>query len=35
MLEIERKFLMDGFPQGLELLSEVSIEQGEKSIILP
>ena len=28
MLEIERKFLMNGFPQGLELLSEVSIEQG-------
>ena len=28
MLEIERKFLMDGFPVGLELLSEVEIEQG-------
>ena len=28
MLEIERKFLMDGFPTGLELLSEVEIEQG-------
>lgn len=28
MLEIERKFLMDGFPIGLELLSEVEIEQG-------
>ncbi len=28
MLEIERKFLMEGFPQGLELLSEVYIEQG-------
>ncbi|MBR3811745.1 MAG: adenylate cyclase [Agathobacter sp.] len=28
MLEIERKFLMDGFPRGLELISEVDIEQG-------
>jgi len=28
MLEIERKFLMDGFPTELELLSEVYIEQG-------
>ena len=28
MLEIERKFLMDGFPIGLEVLSEVEIEQG-------
>ena len=28
MLEIERKFLMDGFPIGLELISEVDIEQG-------
>lgn len=28
MLEIERKFLMEGFPTGLELLSEVYIEQG-------
>jgi CYTH domain-containing protein len=28
MLEIERKFLMDGFPIGLELLAEVEIEQG-------
>ena len=28
MLEIERKFLMDGFPTGLELLTEVYIEQG-------
>ena len=28
MLEIERKFLMDGFPQGLDILSEVEIEQG-------
>ena len=28
MLEIERKFLMDGFPTGLELISEVDIEQG-------
>ena len=28
MLEIERKFLMDGFPIGLEILSEVEIEQG-------
>ena len=26
MLEIERKFLMDGFPTGLELISEVDIE---------
>ena len=28
MVEIERKFLMDGFPTGLELISEVDIEQG-------
>lgn len=28
MLEIERKFLMDGFPEDLELVSEVYIEQG-------
>ena len=28
MLEIERRFLMDGFPIGLELISEVEIEQG-------
>jgi len=28
MLEIERKFLVDGFPEDLELLSEVYIEQG-------
>ena len=28
MLEIERKFLIDGFPEDLELLSEVYIEQG-------
>lgn len=28
MLEIERKFLMKGFPMGLELISEVDIEQG-------
>ena len=28
MLEIERKFLMDGFPVGLELIAEVDIEQG-------
>ena len=28
MLEIERKFLIDGFPSGLEILSEVEIEQG-------
>ena len=28
MLEIERKFLLDGFPTELELLSEVYIEQG-------
>ena len=28
MLEIERKFLIDGFPIGLELLRDVEIEQG-------
>lgn len=28
MLEIERKFLMEGFPIGLEVLSEVDTEQG-------
>lgn len=28
MLEIERKFLMEGFPRQLELLREVEIEQG-------
>ena len=28
MLEIERKFLMDGFPIGLEMISEVEVEQG-------
>ncbi len=28
MLEIERKFLMDGFPIGLDIISEVEIEQG-------
>ena len=28
MLEIERKFLVEGFPENLELLSEVYIEQG-------
>lgn len=28
MLEIERKFLMDGFPIGLDVISEVEIEQG-------
>ena len=28
MLEIERKFMMDGFPIGLEIISEVEIEQG-------
>ena len=28
MLEIERKFLMDGFPIGLQLLAEAEIEQG-------
>ena len=28
MLEIERKFLINGFPIGLELISEVDIEQG-------
>lgn len=28
MLEIERKFLMDGFPIGLEIISEIEIEQG-------
>lgn len=32
MLEIERKFLMDGFPIGLDLISEVDIEQGYVSI---
>lgn len=32
MLEIERKFLMDGFPVGLDLISEVDIEQGYVSI---
>ena len=32
MLEIERKFLMDGFPIGLEILSEVEMEQGYISI---
>ena len=33
MLEIERKFLMDGFPIGLELLAEVEIEQGYISFV--
>lgn len=28
MLEIERKYLVEGFPKDLELLSEVYIEQG-------
>lgn len=28
MLEIERKFMMDGFPFGLDIISEVEIEQG-------
>ena len=28
MLEIERKFLINGFPEGLELIAEVEIEQG-------
>ena len=28
MLEIERKFLINGFPIGLELINEVDIEQG-------
>ena len=28
VLEIERKFLVDGFPTGLELMSDVYIEQG-------
>lgn len=32
MLEIERKFLMQGFPEGLSLLAEVEIEQGYVSI---
>lgn len=32
MLEIERKFLMDGFPFGLDIISEVEIEQGYVSI---
>jgi CYTH domain-containing protein len=32
MLEIERRFLMEGFPIGLELISEVEIEQGYVSI---
>lgn len=32
MLEIERKFLMDGFPIGLDLISEVDIEQGYVSV---
>ncbi len=32
MLEIERKFLMDGFPFGLDIISEVDIEQGYVSI---
>jgi len=32
MLEIERKFMMDGFPVGLDLISEVDIEQGYVSI---
>ena len=32
MLEIERQFLMSGFPTDLELLHEVEIEQGYVSI---
>jgi len=28
MLEIERKFLIKGFPEGLEILSEVELEEG-------
>lgn len=32
MLEIERKFLMNGFPIGLQIVSEVEIEQGYVSI---
>lgn len=32
MLEIERKFLIDGFPIGLDLLREGEIEQGYISI---
>lgn len=32
MLEIERKFLMDGFPFGLEVISEVEIEQCYVSV---
>lgn len=33
MLEIERKFLVQGFPEGLELLREVEIEQGYVSCV--
>lgn len=33
MLEIERKFLVQGFPKDLELLREVEIEQGYLSIL--
>lgn len=32
MLEIERKFLMDGFPIGLTLLKQMDMEQGYLSI---
>lgn len=32
MLEIERKFLIDGFPIGLDIISEVRIEQGYVSL---
>ncbi len=32
MLEIERKFLINGYPIGLELIKEVEIEQGYLSI---
>lgn len=32
MLEIERKFFIDGFPNGLPLLQEVELEQGYLSI---
>ena len=32
MLEIERKFLMDGFPEGLDIISEAEIEQVYVSV---
>lgn len=31
-MEIERKFLMDGFPEGLPLLRTASVEQGYLSV---